>query len=169
MSFIRPQARAALWRWRETLAGAAIAALGSYWLTGFGLLQVLGGALVVLGAVFAFAGWQRARFRSLRGGPGVVQVDEGRVTYFGPLNGGSVDLRDLSLVSLDPTSEPTAWLLRQGGAADLQIPINAAGAEQLFDAFSTLPGIRTEYMLNQLNKPADHPVVIWQKEAIRLH
>ncbi|WP_204115660.1 hypothetical protein [Shimia biformata] len=169
MSFIRPEARAALWRWREVLAALPVMALGAMWLSGFGLLQIVGGVVLLAGVVLAFIGWQRARFRSDQAGPGVVQVDEGRVTYFGPLNGGAVDLREVTLVSLDPTSRPKAWLIRQPQQPDLQIPVNATGAEALFDAFATLPGLRTEFMLTQLNGGADHPVVIWQKDIPRLH
>jgi hypothetical protein len=166
MSFIRPEMRSGLWRWRESLAGFAVAAVGLYFaLTGLGLLQMLGFSMVVAGAVLMFAGFQRARFRIGSGGPGVVQVDEGQVTYFGPFDGGSVAIRQLSLVELDPRAQPTsAWVLTEAGQPPLQIPTTAEGAEALFDVFASLDGIRTERMLAELQSSPQKRVVIWQRQ-----
>ena len=41
-------------------------------------------------------------------------------------------------------------MLVQPGQPPLQIPLTATGAEALFDAFATLPGIRTERMLREM-------------------
>jgi hypothetical protein len=169
MSFIRPEAQRFFLRWRELLLGLGIALLGLYWASGFGVLKWVGVAVTLGGALLAFTGLQRARFRAGQDGPGVVSVDEGRITYYGPLSGGAIDLGEMTLLSLDPVSSPPLWVLHQPGAAELMIPITAAGADTLFDAFATLPGLRTEYMLTQLKAGADHPVVIWQKQAPRLH
>ncbi|WP_127114760.1 hypothetical protein [Shimia sediminis] len=169
MSFIRPEAQAALWRWREVLAGLPVLALGLFWATGYGLLQWIGFAVGLVGVALVLAGVQRARFRSAQGGPGVVQVDERQITYFGPLDGGAVAIDELSGVSLDARSTPPVWVLRQPGQPELHIPVNAEGTDALFDAFAALPGIRTEHMLAQLAKKPDHPVVIWSKPAARLH
>ncbi len=170
MSFVRPEATAALWRWREVVAAAGVLALGIWWALGAtGLLQWLGVALCAIGAILAAAGMQRGRFRNAQDGPGVVSVDEGQITYFGPLTGGAVALGDLSRVTLDPTGQPAHWRLAQRGQPDLMIPVTASGADQLFDAFATLEGIRTEHMLAKLKRPGSHPVVIWQKETVRLH
>ncbi|SHI95004.1 hypothetical protein SAMN05444000_10424 [Shimia gijangensis] len=169
MSFIRPEARAAMLRWRETMLGLLVVLLGLYWATGFGILKWVGVALLVAGTGFVLAGVQRARFRGAQGGPGVVQVDERQITYFGPLDGGAVAIDDLSGVSLDARSDPPMWVLRQPGHPELHIPVNAKGTDALFDAFAALPGIRTEHMLTQLKQKPDHPVVIWTKHAARLH
>ena len=46
--FLRPEARAALMRWREVLLAGAVAALGLRWgLAAFGALQIVGWAMVV--------------------------------------------------------------------------------------------------------------------------
>lgn len=163
MSFLRPEAVTALKRWREALVGGAVALLGLWAASGFGLMQWVGMALVVLGAVLVLIGFQRARFRTGQGGPGVVQVDEGEVAYFGPLDGGSVAVRSLSRVVLDGRSSPPVWALYQAGQPPLHIPVNAAGSEALFDAFASLEGIRTENMLKHLKSIPDQPVVIWTK------
>ncbi len=49
------------------------------------------------------------------------------------------------------------------------MPLAAEGADALFDAFATLPGIRTERMLAEMRRGGDHPVVIWQAPTARLH
>ncbi|SFL59419.1 hypothetical protein [Shimia aestuarii] len=169
MSFVRPEARAAMMRWREALLGLAVLLLGLWWASGFGLLKWLGYGVTVLGVIFIIAGIQRARFRSGQGGPGVVQVDEGAVIYFGPLDGGSVAMRDLTRLALDGRSHPAVWVLSQAGQAPLMIPVNAKGSDALFDAFATLPGLKTEAMLARLQEKPDHPVVIWQKSGVLLH
>ena len=168
MSFIRPEARAALQRWREALIGVAVALVGLSWITGpGGLLGWLGWAMIPLGAVLVFIGIQRARFRTGGAGPGVVNVDEGQISYFGPLTGGAVAARDLERLTLDPSLRPAHWVLTQPGVPPLYIPVTAEGAEALFDVFSALPGIRTERMLAQLQGGSALPVVIWEKTPSR--
>jgi hypothetical protein len=166
MSFIRPEARSVIWRWRETLAGFVVASCGLYLaVTGIGLAQMFGFSMVVAATVLMFAGLQRARFRIGSGGPGMVQVDEGQVTYFGPFDGGSVAIRQLALVELDPKTKPTSsWVLTEAGQPPLAIPTTAEGAEALFDVFASLEGIRTERMLAELQKEPKKRVVIWQRE-----
>ncbi len=159
-----------LWRWREVMVAAAIAALGLWWgLTQFGALKWLGWALALIGAALAVASVQRVRFRQGGGGIGVVQVDERRLAYFGPLTGGVIELGDLARVDLDPTAWPAAhWILTARGEA-LAIPVNAEGADQLFDVFAALPGIRTEQMLAALQNAPEKPVNIWTRPVVRLH
>ena len=169
MSFVRPEARATLTKWREALIGLPVAVLGVYWSASYGLLQWIGFAMLAIGAMMVVTGIQRALFKSGRGGPGLVEVDEGEVSYYGPLSGGSVSIRDLTLLSLDPRSKPAVWVLRQPGQDDLYVPVNAEGADALFDAFAALPGINTAKLVSTLQRAPAHPVVIWQKEAARLH
>ena len=60
MSFIRPEARAALWRAREALAGLAIGLLGLSWALGpGGLLGWLGWGLILAGVALIVIGLQR--------------------------------------------------------------------------------------------------------------
>ncbi|MDA7427290.1 hypothetical protein PGB28_02385 [Primorskyibacter aestuariivivens] len=165
MSFIRPEARATLWRWREVLAGVALTPVGAWW--SFGVTGWLGNAVgfAVLGIamLLLMLGIQRARFREDSDGPGVVQVVEGRVAYFGPLTGGAVDMAEITRLSLDVRNRPATWVLVQPGVEPLHIPVTAKGAEALFDAFAALPGLRMEYMLRELNDATARETVIWQK------
>ncbi|WP_298837821.1 hypothetical protein [uncultured Roseobacter sp.] len=163
---IRPEARETLWRWREVLAGMAAALLGLWWLAGPGRLLVLPAiALLVAGAALIWIGVQRARFRTVGAGPGSVDVDEGQVTYFGPLTGGTVALREMRRLALDGTVFPAHWRLEQPGQPALMIPVNAEGADMLFDAFATLPGLRTAQLLRALEHPANDQIVIWQRDV----
>ena len=164
MSFIRPEAQAALWRWREVIAALAIALLGVWLVSGPGFLAAIPGyAFIAGGLVIGWIGIQRARFRGGDGGAGAVQVDEGQVTYFGPLTDGTVALRELESLTLDGGMFPPHWALAQKGQQPLLIPINAAGADALFDAFATLPGLKTERMLQNLRSQPHQAVVIWQR------
>jgi hypothetical protein len=175
MSFIRPEARAALWRWRELLGALALLLLGLRWaLWGIGLTQVTGWACVTLAVVLAVVGAQRMRFRLGSGGPGVVQVTEGQISYFGPLTGGAVARSEIETLRLDHTARPSHWVLEQPGQPPLAIPVTATGAEALFDVFASLPGLKTERMLSELHHKGPHQVMIWQKspeshQAYRLH
>ncbi|MEN8841072.1 MAG: hypothetical protein ABF254_11025 [Octadecabacter sp.] len=156
---IRPEVRVGLWRWREVIAALALAAVGLWWgFASFGIVQWLGWALAALGAGLAIPAGQKVRFRPNSDGAGVVTLDERRVTYLGPLDGGVADL-DL-MVQLDITPAP-AWRIINRGGEHLDIPTDALGVEALFDVFATLPGMKTEYMLSLLNTPRTARMTIW--------
>ena len=164
--FFRPEAMAALRRWREALIGLAVVLAG-----GFVALAAL--TVIILGAGLAFAaiglfllwgGIQRGRFRQAAIGPGVVTLDEGRVTYMGPLDGGVIDIEDMAVLLLDTRSRPPVWVLRQNFEAPVHIPVNATGADRLFDAFLRLPGIQTGRMVRHLNRSGADLVMIWERE-----
>jgi len=116
-----------------------------------------------LALVLGVVGAQRMRFRLGSGGPGVVQVTEGQISYFGPLTGGAVARSEIETLRLDHTARPSHWVLEQPGQSPLAIPVTAAGAEALFDVFASLPGLKTERMLSELHHKGPHQVVIWQR------
>lgn len=170
MQFLRPEALAALHRWRDAIAGLALIALGGFWAGGGrGVLAYLGVALLVPGAALVISGIRRARFLGARQGqgPGIVLVDEGEITYMGPLSGGTVALAELDRLVLDPSGRPSHWVLERDGHPALHIPVNADGAEQLLDAFVLLPGLRTGRMLEKMAEGPGYPTVIWQRETAR--
>ena len=165
-SFIRPQARATLWRWREMLVGALVVLVGTNWaLRAIGILQWLGPLVAIGGLVLIWIGWQRARFARAGDGRGAVAVVEGQVTYMGPLTGGQVALREMTALVLEAQHYPAHWRLEQAGQDPLLIPVDAAGSEVLFDAFSSLPGLRSERMLAALNTSQGQPIIIWRKPS----
>ena len=170
MDFIRPEVLSGFVRFRDAIAGVGVSVLGVYWaLSSSGGLAIVGVSLAVAGALLVFAGIQRGRFRTGAGGPGVVMVDEGQVTYYGPREGGSAIISDLQRVELNPAAEYSPeWILHQPDAGPLRIPTNAEGAEALFDVFSGLDGLQTEKMLAALEKTKSQRVEIWRSRRTAL-
>jgi hypothetical protein len=171
MSFLRPEAKAQLLRWRETLAGIGAAALGLWLaLSAYGVLFGIGVVLLLGGGALAVAGVQRARFRQGSEGPGVVQIVEGRITYFGPWGGGGASLDRLAWLELVPVAGASgAFLLIEEEGERLEIPIDARGAERLFDVFAALPGLDTRTMLAAMRPPVRERTLVWQRDRLRLH
>ncbi|ABG33522.1 hypothetical protein CEP88_09620 [Roseobacter denitrificans] len=162
---IRPEAKAQIIRWREALIGVIAVCIGLLWLSDAGPLFLLPAlAALIGGAALIWIGVQRARFRHAGDGPGSVRVDEGQIIYFGPLTGGAVALRELTSVTLDHRHFPAHWRLREGTAPELLIPVNAEGAEALFDAFATLPGLRMEQVLAALKSSRKTTMLLWQRD-----
>lgn len=152
---IRPEVQAALWRWREVAAGAGVV-LAGLWLMRLGgyLLLPLGAVISLAGVALAVLAWRRLHFASSGDAPGVVSVDEGQVSYMGPQVGGFISLRDLSELRLISMRGRRLWRLKQADGQALLIPVDAAGAEALFDAFSTLPGMSSATLITALTPPS---------------
>ncbi|MFZ1467392.1 MAG: hypothetical protein WAT09_00265 [Paracoccaceae bacterium] len=154
---IRPEARAALTRWSEPAIGATVLASGLWAATRGGwLLAVAGGAVAALGVAWVVLGLRRMRFLGRHDAPGLVELDEGRITYLGPRMGGSISLPDLAEIRLLTLRGRRVWRLRQGDGQALLVPLDAAGAEALFDAFATLPGLSSAALVAALD--GDAPV-----------
>ena len=164
---IRPEAKRALWRWREVLFGITIAALGYLWVTSyFGLLRWLGIVLFIIGGALLYIGFQRGRFRSDQDGPGVIQVVEGQIAYFGPSEGGLVAIPDITRISLVTHNSARWWKLEQSALPTIYIPVTAKGTDQLFDAFATLPGLGIESMVQKLTQDTSQSILIWERTDI---
>lgn len=162
---MRSEARETLWRAREALAGAALLVL-ALWLglSAFGLLRWVAGGIGLVGVALVWTGVQRWRFSPEGRGPGMVEVDERRLVYWGPLSGGAMDLDDLSRLEFDPTGKPGHWVLTSVRGERLAVPANAEGAEGLLDLFSALPGLRAEALVAAVG--ARGFVVVWQKANV---
>ncbi len=137
--FLRPELRAALKRWREAVIGVGVALLGAWSLAAGGLLAWIGVALLAAGAALVAAGVQRGRFRRAATGAGVVQVVEGQLAYFGPTDGGTMAIADISDVA--SRDAPPRWIIAARDGTVLTIPKDAVGAEALFDVFMAVPGL----------------------------
>lgn len=171
---VRAEARRAIARWREALLGAVVAAIGLWlMLISYGLVFWISVAILLAGIAMAAAGIQRGRFRTLAGGPGVVRIDEGQIGYFGPFTGGAVALSEITRLTLDPKLTPPSWKLSQIGQPDLLIPLNAEGADALFDVFAALPGISTSKLVAQVQRATSGQqgaaVTIWHRQQRWLH
>lgn len=170
MSFIRPEVRQGLHRWREVIAAGAVLALGLWWaLTGLGLIRWIGWTVVIGGAALLWTGLQRARFLGGHGGLGVVEVDERQIAYLAPVGGGIASLDLLTEVSIGPDRAGLpVWRFRSGPET-LAIPTSAEGTAQLFDALTALPGVDIEAAIRASRSRPAHSVVIWSKPVARLH
>ncbi len=155
-------------RWREVIAAGAVAAAG-LWLLSLGgyVLVPAGAALTALAAGWAMIALRRIRFLRGVGAPGLVEVDEGQVGYFGPTFGGFVALADLAELRLAEFHGARAWRLKTQDGQVLLIPVDAAGAERLYDAFAALPGID----MARVKAALDHgqpTLPLWRRAAASL-
>ena len=162
MSFFRPEITAGLSRWREPIAAAVlatfgvwVAALGGYFFLPLGLL------LFGLGLGWATLSLRSLRFQQAGEAPGIVRVTEAQIAYLGPRVGGFVGLPDLAEVRLLTLRGRRIWKLRPANGEVLHIPVESQGAEALFDAFATLPGMDTAALVAALGSevPTDSKVI----------
>jgi hypothetical protein len=151
---IRPEALAFLAHWREVILGGLLAAFGLWVLSRGGLvLGPIGLGLAALGLAIALTGWRRLRFAQSVAAPGVVEVVEGQLSYFGPSFGGVVSLADLTELRLVTLRGRKLWRMKQSDGQALLIPVDAAGADTLYDAFAGLPGFDMPALLALLAPP----------------
>jgi hypothetical protein len=168
---IRPVARALLRRWAEPVAAGALAAL-CLWL-GAGRLAAagalggwLGWPLLALGAAFALWFWaalQRARMTGGDAlGPGVVRIQERRIAYFGPYEGGVIALDSLVGIAIESGPAPV-WRLRLDDGRVLRVPAAAEGAAALPEAFAALDGFSSARAAAALATRGRATFPIWRR------
>ena len=167
-SFVRPELRKKLGRWAEPAIAVLLGLIGLRFLWR-GLArydwmgQALGVILIAFAAAMFWAAYRRVQFRQDANGPGLVEVHERRISYLSAVGGGSVDLEAMTRLELRSMLEQgRVWVLKQSEGPTLFIPVNAAGAEKLFDAFSVLPGIDPARLVAALKSGSDHRDVIWR-------
>lgn len=163
MSFIRPEIIAATRRHAEVILGAALAAFGMWVASWGGYFFVPIGALCLgVGLGGAILAYRRLRFQQVGDAPGMVRVTEAQIAYFGTRVGGFVGLPDLAEIRLLTLRGRRIWKLKQGDGQSLHIPVEAFGAETLFDAFATLPGLDTARLVASLGSetPSDSKVIM---------
>lgn len=165
---IRPEARDWLWQRREVIAALILGVFG-LWLVALGgwVLVPFGLAMIALGVALAISALRRLRFAQDISAPGMVEVDEGQVGYLGPAFGGYVALPDLTELRLVTIHRRRLWRLKQADGQALLIPIDAVGADRLFDAFASLPGMNTAVLVAALGTaPATNDTqVIWRRAS----
>ena len=125
------------------MAAAALTGAFGIWVFARGglLFQPLGAAILALALLWGLGAWRRRRFAAPIGAPGLVEVEEGAIRYLDPRAlGGEIALRDLSQIRLIRLDGRAHWRLKTQGGEALLIPVEAAGAAALADAFAALPG-----------------------------
>lgn len=163
MGLLRPELAARLHRRRELLA-AAVTFLAGAWVFHLGGLfyRPLGCALAGFALLWGLDAWRRRGFDREIAAPGVVEIDEGAVRYFGArLMEGELPLRELQEIRLLRLDGRTHWRLRTVDQAML-IPLDAAGAAALPAGFAALPGFDLAQAAAALhsNLPA---AVVWRR------
>lgn len=172
MSFIRPEAATFLRQWGlpAILAVVGMALIWKGWiLTAQGawvgvVLMVLGAfcGLTLVGVVErALAGW-----RGRHGGPGIVTVEEGRISYFGPQGGGILALDALTLVEIvttdnGPVGEDLCWRLADSLGQQVVIPGGAKGTQDMLDTLGTLPGFDHLAVVRAMGSTSQARFAIW--------
>ena len=142
MSFVRPELAARIRPLREVLV-AGLFALAGVWLATRGgwVLFALGLAVWAVAGGWALTALRRLRFRAAPGAPGVVEIVEGQIGYFGPDFGGFIAVADLVEIRMFEIHGQRHWRLRTQDGQVLSVPTGAVGADRLFDAFAVLPDI----------------------------
>ncbi len=155
MSFVRPELLDSAYRLREVFLGIALAGVGA-WIAGSGgyLRTPLGLVLLCLGVGWAVLAWRRLHFQQDGEAPGIVRVTEAQIAYMGPRVGGFIGLPDLTEVRLLTLRGRRIWRLKQADGQLLHIPVEAQGAEALFDAFAALPGMDSAALVAALGAEA---------------
>jgi hypothetical protein len=162
MSFVRPEVAEGLHRWREAIAAGGVVALGLWFALQLGyVLPALGLLLIVVGLGWGAVAIRRLRFHQAGEAPGIVRVTEAQVAYMGPRIGGFVGLPDLTEIRLLSYRGRRVWKLRATTGEALHIPVEADGADALFDAFAGLPGMDMAALVAALGTevPSDSKVI----------
>ncbi|MEM9317828.1 MAG: hypothetical protein AAGA70_02340 [Pseudomonadota bacterium] len=163
MSFVRPELAASLRRWREVLTLIALALIGLWIALRPGFFLPIAGWVMVAGAVILLpASIRRARFQPGNEGPGVVKVSEGRIAYLGPVTGGTASLYEIDVLALCISDGLRVWRLSTGPDV-LDVPVDALGGDQLFDAFVRLPGLSADRLLAATRAPAETEITLWRR------
>ena len=139
---IRPELAARLRPWREVLAAGLVGAMGIWiWSWGGLVFQPLGLGILAVAGIWGLGAFRRRRFAAEIAAPGLVEIEEGAIRFFGARAlGGEVALRDLTQIRLMRLDGRAHWRLKTRGGEALLIPVEAAGAAALADAFAALPG-----------------------------
>jgi len=144
------------------LAVGARALGGGAWL---GIVPLAVGVLAALAALGAF--WRAAwTARTARMGPGVVTIQEGRISYFGPDGGAVLALDALMSVEIETTDRGPAgddlfWHLADSLGQRVAIPGGAHGAAALLDRLSSLDGFDHAAVLRASTSTGNARFRVW--------
>lgn len=177
---LRARIAAFLRDWAEPVAYGAAALTILLLLNALGWMR--GPAGWILLGVFALVLWRLFRSayadgllrRRVADGPGLVEIDERRIAYFGPETGGAISIDAIARVEIHstadgPFAEDLFWIIETEGApaARLTIPNSALGADRLLGALSALPGFDHEAVIRAMGSTQDARFVLFERRPRR--
>lgn len=131
-------------------------------LRGGWFFALIGALVILVGAALLIGAWRRMPFRRNISAPGVVEIDEGIIRYYGATDlGGEIALHDVTEIRLVRFAGRGHWRLRATSGEALLVPVDAAGADGLAHAFTALPGVDMGALSAALAQVAD------QDDAVR--
>lgn len=164
----RTDAIAQLSRWKEPILIALVlifalrllwrAVTFNNWITG-----IAGVVLVIVVASLLYVSYLRARLRRSASGPGIVEIDEQKITFFGPETGGEVELSNVTRLQISTLPNKMGdrnWIIWHHGGS-LVIPTAATGADQLLETLTALPGFRLDTTLKAIEATTQEIFTIW--------
>jgi hypothetical protein len=96
--------------------------------------------------------------------PGIVDVTEREISYFGPLHGKTISLESLQKIELRESEAYAAiWVLHTLDGDPMIVPTSAKGSDRLFDAFTSLSGVKMEVLVAAVNATPISSQVIWER------
>ncbi len=169
MSFIRPSVAAHFIKWREAYLVGFVLILG-LWLFLRGsatlnlILQGLGLVVAMIGIILLRTTIQRIRFKRAEMAPGIVTITEREINYFGPLTGKTISLDSLLKIELRESEAYAAiWVMHHTEGDPMIVPTSAKGSESLFDAFTSLSGVKMDTLVMALNQTPIRNQLIWKR------
>jgi hypothetical protein len=170
MSFIRAEAISAIRQYRGFILGGLILAAGlCVILTSFGTTRLAGGLFVVMGALIGHDAYRRVKFPSGKGGAGVVEVDERRVSYLSAGICVSVSMDTLERIELHRNTKGRITWIFYDPEGMLSLPGDAEGTDKLFDALVALPGMNYSQAEAATQGKGPDLFLIWQRNRVKLH
>jgi len=170
MSFVRPEAISYFQNYRGFILSAMITTAGLYILiSSFGTTKIVGGVFLLIGLLVGHDAYRRFKFPDGRGGPGVLEIDERRVSYlFGGLE-TSISIDSLDRIELHRNVKGYVTWIFYGPDGMLSVPGDAEGTDALFDALVALPGINYSQAEAALQGKEPDIFLIWQRDRAKLH
>ena len=172
MSIVRSEAAELVKRWAETVLSGAVLGI-MLWVGGSmvwagGIMGVVVLAVAV-GAGFWFrTAFARARLGAAPLGPGIVMIDERRITYMGPETGGVVAIDSIEGIEIASISggvheAGASWVLRHAEGPPLVVPAGAEGADLLPEAFAALPGFSYDRVVAAMGGASGDRAIVWRR------
>ena len=170
MSFVRPEAISYFQNYRGFILSAMIVIAGVYILaSSFGTTRIAGGIILIIGLLVWHDAYRRFKFPDGRGGLGVLEVDERRVSYlFGGIE-TSISMDSLDRIELHRSVKGVVTWIFYGPDGMLSVPGDAGGTDALFDALVALPGINYSQAEAAMQGTDPDIFLIWQRNRAKLH